>query len=585
LLLKFSLISYFLTNLGTTWKKYKKGKSLQNGISKKNRTCLLSFSYTSSMSFQRDKKINKIRFLQDLTMMKLENLQENWDLIIIGGGVTGAGILREAVRLGLSVLLVEQNDFAWGTSSRSSKLVHGGLRYLKQGRFWLTKDSVTERERMLREAPGLVDPLVFLMPVYKDRGPGRWLIEAGLSLYDLIAGNWQHKFYPANKFSSALPCIRQKHLAGGFRFLDARVDDARLVMRLIREGAEAGAYALNYTKAVEVIRDIRGNVVGVSAEDTETGAVRTFSTRAVISAAGVWAEKLHPSPRPNLHLRPLRGSHLIFPYHVLPLEEAVSLVHPRDQRPVFAVPWEGAVLFGTTDVDHKNDLSAEPAITKEEISYLMEALNFFFPALDISKESCLSTMAGVRPVLSKGKADPSKESREHVVWIDRGLVTITGGKLTTFRRLAWDALKAAQPFLPPREIADKGLPVFPPEKDVLKEHHGLSPAQWRRLYGRYGIAAYHLAETANPQDLALIPGTSALWAELPFAAKHESIRHLTDLLLRRVRIGLLTPGGGKEHLERVRKLCKPVLDWDDTRWAEEMESYLSHWKRFYSPER
>jgi glycerol-3-phosphate dehydrogenase len=516
-------------------------------------------------------------------MMKLENLQENWDLIIIGGGVTGAGILREAVRLGLHVLLLEQKDFAWGTSSRSSKLVHGGLRYLKQGRFWLTKDSVTERERMLREAPGLVEPLVFLMPIYKDMGPGKWLIKAGLSLYDLIAGNWQHKFYPANKFSSALPCIRQENLAGGFRFLDARVDDARLVMRLIREGTEAGACALNYTKVLEVIRDIRGNVVGVSAEDTETGAGRTFSTRAVISAAGVWAEKLHPSPRPNLRLRPLRGSHLIFPSHVLPLEQAVSLVHPGDQRPVFAVPWEGAVLFGTTDVDHKKDIFAEPAITEEEISYLMEALDFFFPNLDISRESCLSTMAGVRPVLSKGKAAPSKESREHAVWIDRGLVTITGGKLTTFRRLAWDALKAAQPFLPPREISDKGLPVFSPEKNILKEDHGLSPDQQRRLCGRYGTAASRLLETANSEDLSPIPGTSALWAELPFAAKHEAMRHLTDLLLRRVRIGLLTPGGGEEHLDRVRKLCEPILDWDETRWNEEMEMYLSHWKQFYSP--
>ncbi|MDM8525908.1 glycerol-3-phosphate dehydrogenase/oxidase [Desulfococcaceae bacterium HSG8] len=514
--------------------------------------------------------------------MKIEDLQENWDLIIIGGGVTGAGILREAVRMNLDVLLLEQKDFAWGTSSRSSKLVHGGLRYLKQGKFWLTRDAVTERERLLREAPGLVEPLDFLIPIYSDHGPGKWLVKAGLSLYDIIAMNWRHEFYSAEKFSSLLPNVRKEKLIGGFRFADACVDDARLVLRLISEALAAGGYAVNYVTVNEIIRDIRGNVVGLAAEDTETGAGRTFSTRAVINATGAWAEKLHPSPKPGLHLRPLRGSHLIFPSHIIPIDQAVSLAHPEDNRPVFAIPWEGAIIFGTTDYDHNEDLSAEPVITEEEISYLMEALRVFFPSSDISLEDCISTIAGVRPVLSKGKSEPSKESREHVVWTDKGLVTITGGKLTTFRKLAWDTLKAAESFLPLSKVRDKGEPVFSFPNTDLREDNDLSPDQRRYLCGRYGRYANDIVEKAAPEDLTPVPGTRTIWAELPFAARYEQVRHLTDLLLRRVRIGLLTPGGGEKHLGRIRRLCEPVLSWDENQWEEEIGMYLDHWEKINS---
>ena len=270
--------------------------------------------------------------------MSLEALPEKWDLIIVGGGITGAGILREAIRTGLHVLLVEQKDFAWGTSSRSSKLVHGGLRYLKEGQFWLTKVSVEERERLLKEASGLVEPLGFLMPVYSGQKPGRWTLETGLSLYDLMAHDKQHRFYGAQEFSMLAPHIKQEGLLGGFRFLDAQVDDARLVQRLINEAVVSGANALNYITVTEIRRNARDEVVGVEVEDTETHATKTFSTRAVINATGSWAEKLHPSPEPNVHLRPLRGSHLVFPSWALPVAQAVSFVHPADNRPYSLFP-------------------------------------------------------------------------------------------------------------------------------------------------------------------------------------------------------------------------------------------------------
>jgi len=517
--------------------------------------------------------------------MNISELQENWDIIIIGGGVTGAGILREAVRSDLRVLLVEQKDFAWGTSSRSSKLVHGGLRYLKQGKFLLTRDSVIERERLIREAPGLVDRLKFLMPIYSDYGPGKWLVKAGLSLYDLMAMKLDHRFYDREEFLSVSPHIRPEHLSGGFQFSDAGVDDARLVLRLIHDSLQLGASALNYTTVTEILRNHQGNVTGLHVKDSETQVERTLFSKTVINATGVWAENLHPSPVPNLHIRPLRGSHLIFPFRVLPADNAFLLTHPRDHRPVFVIPWEGATIFGTTDVDHKQELSLEPAITQAEVSYLTEALQTIFPCLNISETDCLSTMAGVRPVLSKGNnTDPSKESREAMVWADKGLVTITGGKLTTFRRLAWDALNAARPFLSSVQFKGKGEAVFS-KYEIKGKNPNVSDIMRRRLSGRYGKGADEIIETSEPEALSQIPGTYTLWGELPYSAKHEQIRHLSDLLLRRVRIGLLTPQGGKEHLDRIRNLCEPVLSWDNVRWEDEIKMYLKLWENAHAGNR
>jgi glycerol-3-phosphate dehydrogenase len=518
----------------------------------------------------------------------LEEIQDQWDLIVVGGGITGAGVFREAVRSGLKVLLLESGDFSRGTSSRSAKLVHGGLRYLKEGRIWLTRESVRARQRLLMEAPGLVEPLEFLMPVYEGHGPGRWALEAGLSVYDLMALKRQHTYYSAEEFSQLVPSIRTERLSGGFSFLDAQVDDSRLVLRLIYEAVDAGAVALNYTSVRHIVRNDRGDVVGVVAEDSETHEAREFSARAVVNATGAWAERLHPSPEPRRHLRPLRGSHLVFPLSVLPVHRAVSFMHPTDKRPIYATPWEGAVIFGTTDVDHKEDLDKEPAITDEEVSYLMESLRFFFPRLDISLSDCLSTFSGIRPVLSEGKLSPSEESREHVVWVDKGLITVTGGKLTTFRKLAWDTLDAVRPCMAGMQLKGKDDPAFAPGPETPPPATDLASDYRRRLQGRYGNHATEIVEGTEAALLDPIPGTHTLWAELPFAAAREHVRHLSDLLLRRVRIGLLTPDGGAGHLSRIQEICQDVLPWDEVRWQEEKRMYVETWTRAYSvplPER
>jgi len=509
--------------------------------------------------------------------MRLKDLPENWDLIIIGGGITGAGILREATRMGLRVLLVEQQDFAWGTSSRSSKLVHGGLRYLKEGKFMLTKIAVEEREHLLKDAPGLVESLGFLLPVYEDQSPGRRALKVGLSLYDLMARERQHEFYDTEAFLQRMPFIKPEGLTGGFFYVDAQVDDSRLVLRLIDESVADGALALNYTTVTELLRNNDGDINGVLIKDTETRETKMLSSLAVINATGCWAEKLHPSPDPKRHLRPLRGSHLVFPSKVLPISQGFGFMHPIDNRSVFVVPWEGAVLVGTTDLDHAQELSEEPTITEAEVKYLMEGINTIFPSLNISLEDCIAAFAGVRPVLSEDDRPPSEESREHVVWVDKGLVTVTGGKLTTFRRLAWDALKAAKPFLQNFRLPDRKDSIFSETPDKPETDYGLSDQIWRRLYGRYGDAANNLVQSAAAKDLGLIPGTDTIWAELPFVAQKEQVRHLDDLLLRRVRIGLLTPHGGKAYLRRIRKLCRDALPWSRRRWKQEIKSYLALW--------
>ncbi|MFZ5564145.1 MAG: glycerol-3-phosphate dehydrogenase/oxidase [Thermodesulfobacteriota bacterium] len=517
------------------------------------------------------------------TFITVDNVARSWDLIVIGGGITGAAVFREAVRMGLRVLLMEQEDFAWGTSSRSSKMVHGGLRYLKEGKVLLTRASVKERQRLLGEVPGLVDPLGFMMPVYSDGGPSKTLMGVGLSVYSLMALEKQHIGYSAARMAELVPGLRTENLTGGFYFKDAQVDDARLVLRLIQEGQANGGTALNYTRVQAIGRDSHGKLASVTAQDTETGASAELSTKAVVNATGAWADRLGTVPEPGVHLRPLRGSHMVFPASVFPLDKVVSFIHPADHRPVFIFPWEGTAFLGTTDVDHERDLNTEPVITRREVDYLMEGLDFILPGLNISESSCIATMAGVRPVLSHGRAAASAESREHAVWDEKGMVTMTGGKLTTFRLLANDALKAARDYLPATPLPSRKEPVFDAPKSRSRKMDQVKAAAQQRLYGRYGEQANALVEGCVPDLLTPVFSTDTLWAEIDFAARHGQVRHLSDLLLRRVRIGVLLAEGGAICFERLEPICKSALGWSQDQWEAEKAAYMKLWNQAYAP--
>jgi glycerol-3-phosphate dehydrogenase len=495
--------------------------------------------------------------------------------LVIGGGVTGAAVAFEAARRGLRTAVVERGDFASGTSSRSSKLIHGGLRYLRDGQIRVTRESVRERQALLREAPGLVDPLTFLMPHFRGRPPGRAMVALGLAAYDLLAGSWQHRYLGREQTMAAIPSLDAHALSGAHSYVDAITDDARLVLRLIAEAQRAGAVAINYAAArLDVTREC---VTGAKITDALTGATVRVRAAAVVAATGVFADELRAELGATARLRPLRGSHLVISGWRLSLKYAVAFQHPDDGRLMFAYPWEGATLAGTTDLDYHEPLDREPSITANELQYLLFGLRLLFPALRLAESDVIATFAGIRPVVA-GSANgaPSRLSREHVVWQERGLITITGGKLTTFRPMALDALAAAAPSLPAFDLAPR--PVFNRQDDGASNDATLTP----RLTGRYGIDARAIV-ASPPDELEPIGSTNVLWAELRWSARNEMVVHLDDLLLRRTRVGLLLRDGGLDYADRVGVICRTELNWTEAHWNAERNRYVALWRTHYSP--
>jgi glycerol-3-phosphate dehydrogenase len=289
--------------------------------------------------------------------------------------------------------------------------------------------------------------LGFFLPVFENQHPGKWMLGLGMMAYDLMALKNQHRFYGPEDVLKSEPHLCAEGLLGGFHFFDAQVDDSPAGLKAHprrrcqwwdrRQLCESEKYQPGPAR----------NVVGVDAEDAETGDARTFFAPVVINATGPWTDQLHPLHGTDYHVRLLRGSHLVFSSKTLPVSHAISLLHPEDGRFVFTIPWEGVVLFGTTDLEHEKAKLDSPKITDKEVSYLLKGVQAFFPSLKIARKDCISTFAGVRTVFSKSIKDPSAESREHFLRTDKGLISVAGGKLTTFRKIAWDVLELSRPYL------------------------------------------------------------------------------------------------------------------------------------------
>lgn len=510
-----------------------------------------------------------------------------WDVLIIGGGIVGAGLLREAARMGIRALLVDAADFSSGTSSRSSKMVHGGLRYLRNGQVILTMESVRERQRLLHEGNGLIDPMEFLLVSYQDDRPPAWVFGLGLVIYDTLAFKWKHKRHTALEIQQLCPPINPKRMVGGFQFSDAQTDDARLVLRILQEAQRAGGTALNYARVEGLLRNRSGRVCGVQLHDRIGGREEEIQAGVVINAGGAWADNLRALAGKKSRLRLLRGSHLLFPLEKLPLKEAISFLHPADKRPVFAFPWEGVTLVGTTDVDHGGPAETDPRISEYEVDYLMAAVNHIFGDVELKKSDVRSTLAGIRSVLDTGRTDPSRESRDQVLWDEDGLVTITGGKLTMFHHMALATLRFIRRRLPLRSgTKPERHALDPVQKNLLGElasDYSLEHSLALRLLGRYGTDAPALLQVARSGELEPVGETPTLWAELRWAAHSGSVVHLEDLLLRRIRLGLLLPNGGAGSLARIRQVCQLELGWDDSRWRLEELAYQDLWQRAYGP--
>ena len=526
---------------------------------------------------------------------------EPWDMLIIGGGITGAGIARESARRGLSVLLIEQKDFAWGTSSRSSKMVHGGLRYIASGDYKTTLLSVRERERLLDEASGLVNEMHYVMPHYKGKFPPPWIFNTLLRVYDKIAGKRYFKYFKKDAFLRLNPNIKQDKFLGASQFSDAVTDDSRLVMRVLDEAIHDGAHAINYLKAESLITNEQGLVVGATLKDTASkDKDQTYKVHAkvVVSATGAWADNLRMQasnePEQSFHkqIRPSRGSHLVVSQERLPTSQAYTFLHPADKRAVFVYPWENRTVLGTTDLDHPPLNDEEVGITSAEVDYLLAATNSLFDDTDLNREDVISSWAGVRPLISDGgdgkRVSPSKEKRDHSVWLDNNLVTVSGGKLTTFRLIALDVLAKCQQVL---QLDDATIEqnasysdhVFSNPAPTHPKFATLSSDLQQRLQGFYGLQVDTLLELAHDDDLTYVTDSNTIWAEIRFAARLEQVIHLDDLLLRRTRLGLILPHGAMTPLisARLKQICQQELGWDEQKWQQEVARYSELWQRYY----
>jgi glycerol-3-phosphate dehydrogenase len=513
-------------------------------------------------------------------------LDREWDLIVIGGGITGVGIFRAAVSSGLKVLLVEAQDFAFGTSSRSSKLVHGGFRYLFNHQYNVTFESVKQRQRLLRESPHLITPIRFNLPNYRRYNYPSWVFRFGLVTYDLMAPKWDHRVISPGDFLDHLSGINQSDILKIFQYSDAVLDDVRLVLRIIRETTADGGTALNYAFAERLLRDNKGTVYGIRLRDTavENGRTIEIKARAVVNAAGPWTDQVRHELNVPPRLRLLRGSHLVFDRTRFPVHEAVTFFHPQDRRAMFVIPWEGATLVGTTDIDHSasdHPLDAEPFADEDEISYILSGIHFLFPHLSIKHSDVISTFSGLRPVINTGAATPSKESRAHQVWNEHGLITVSGGKLTTFRIMALDTLRMACLAIGKQVGLKKNQRMLKrdlSEKVIISEYK--IPG---RILGRYGLEAQEFIHSERPEERLEIGSLPASWSEVRYAAAQEGVVHLDDLLLRRSRIGLLLRDGGKSLLPRVRKIVQTELSWSDSHWEKEKARYMKICRCYYSP--
>jgi glycerol-3-phosphate dehydrogenase len=354
---------------------------------------------------------------------------------------------------------------------------------------------------------------------------------------------------------------------------------------VLREGVTSGGRALNYAPVTSLLRD-RDGVCGVRVRDEVLDRETEVRGTVVVNATGAWADELRAQVGGAAKMRPLKGSHLVFPSSRFPTSIGVNVLHPADGRPITIAPWQGATLVGTTDIDQPKELGNDVAITAAEVDYLLGALASPFRSLGLSRTDIVSTWSGVRPTVSTGAATASRELRAHVVWDEDGLLTVTGGKLTTFRLIAQDALKAAARRLPRLAVAATKATA-----SDQRRAEAASDQRWAatdasgpvlRVSGRHGAEAADVLAVAEPGELEPLAGSPVTAAELRWAARWEGVNHLDDLLVRRVRLGLLLPDGGVELFPLVRRICQQELSWTDTRWDDEQASYTELIARSHS---
>ncbi|MGW5305419.1 glycerol-3-phosphate dehydrogenase/oxidase [Streptomyces griseoluteus] len=520
-----------------------------------------------------------------------EMAERELDVLVVGGGIVGAGTALDAATRGLSTGLVEARDWASGTSSRSSKLIHGGLRYLEMLDFPLVREALKERGLLLeRLAPHLVKPVPFLYPL-QHRGWERLYAGAGVALYDVMSmarghgrGLPAHRHLSRSKALRVAPCLRKDALVGALQYYDAEVDDARFVATLVRTAASYGAKVANRARVTGFLREGE-RVVGVRVEDVEGGGEYEIRARQVVNATGVWTDDTQGlvGERGQFHVKASKGIHLVVPRDRI--HSSTGLILRTEKSVLFVIPWGRHWIVGTTDTEWDLD-KAHPAASSADIDYLLEHVNSVL-AVPLSRDDVEGVYAGLRPLLAGESEATSKLSREHTVAHPvPGLVVVAGGKYTTYRVMAKDAVDAAVHGLD-RRVADsvteeipllgaEGYPAMWNARERIAERSGLHVARVEHLLNRYGSTADQLLDLIAADSTLGEPLRHAddyLRAEIVYAASHEGARHLDDVLTRRTRISIETFDRGTRSAREAAELMAPVLGWDEDQIAREVEHY------------
>jgi glycerol-3-phosphate dehydrogenase len=541
---------------------------------------------------------------------RAENLarlgSENFDLLVIGAGITGAGVALDAASRGMSVAMVDKGDFASGTSSKSSKLVHGGLRYLEHGELRLVFEGTNERSLQMRRAPHLVRPIPFLVPIYKGKKPALAYVDIGLWIYDALAmfrSPKLHKTYRGKRVHNLEPALRTDGLAGALEYDDCLTDDARLVLENVLDARALGADVRSYTRATGIVKDMRGRVAAVQTVDELTGARGEIATRTVVVAAGPWTDRVLADlglASDRTLLRPTKGVHVVVDHARLPITRAITML-TRDRRVIFCIPWVERTVIGTTDTEFHgdpDDVAADPA----DVHYLLDTANLFFPEAHLESADVLATWAGLRPLIdASATARASDVSREHEVFVrDEGVVIIAGGKLTTYRRMAKEATDRVVDWLGDRgDAALEGRQIKPCRTKV----RSLPGAQGLEVHGHKGIeaiaerlmhnaaldarVAQHLSQTYGQRaesvvvrglkEPALLGRLNAdlpyLWAEVDHAVEVDLARTVEDVLVRRVPLCLRGRDQGLDVAETVAARLAARLGWSAEEAARQVAAY------------
>jgi glycerol-3-phosphate dehydrogenase len=536
--------------------------------------------------------------LQQRAITRQQLQQGVFDLVVIGGGINGAAIARDAALRGYSVALIEQGDYGCGTSSRSSRLIHGGLRYLEQGEIGLVFESVSERARLARLARHLVRPLPFVVPVYRRDGWPLTLLDIGLWIYDALAlfrNHRNHEHLSASALRQRVPGLADDQLLGGVLYYDYQTNDARLVLENVLAARAAGARLLSYCKA-EAFEYRRRRVRALRVRDQRTGESTRIAGRAFVCAAGPWTDQiLAATPQHERWLRPTKGVHLVVPKERLDVSEALVLRHPDDRRVLFVLPHHERTVIGTTDTDYQGDPAAAQT-ESEDVRYLVEAANQLFPALKLAPTDVTATWCGVRPLLGADRAGaPSAVSRDHqIVRRDDGIIVIAGGKLTTHRKMAEECVDAAALTIglaggrgPRRGCTTHRTPLpgavglggpqdFERLRTQLASVFGVDDDRPRHLAQHYGVRALQVTQIASdtPQLASrLAADLPFVRAEIVYAARHELVLTLSDLLIRRLGLFYRALDQGLSVCEEAAQLLAPILGWSVQQSKRQVEAY------------